>query len=478
MRANKIAKRVSFKGVKAILRAGGLTAVLAAPLAAQADNLTDAMIGAYNTSGLLEQNRALLRVTDENVAAAVASLRPVINWTVQASHQYSRGPNVVGGLNEQETNSLSTAVNLQWVLWDGGQRRLSKQSAQQAVLATRQSLLNIEQQVLFQAVQAYVGVLAQQENVRLRVNNLRLLKEELRAANNRFEVKDVTRTDVALAQSRVAGAQAALTQARGDLEVAKATYRQVVGRAPGPIAGQPPLPKGIQSPANAQALAQRNHPNILSQQYAVKAAELAARSSRAALGPNVTLNGNVGHTETRNARRDSDISGVSLNFTQNLYSGGARASAKRADIARLDAEKGALISTQRAVTQGVSASYVGLETAKASLVSSGERVRAARFAFEGLREEATLGARTTLDVLEAEQELLDAQVERVQARAQQALAAYSLLQAQGLLTAEHLGLAVEIYDPTLYYNLVKDAPAEVSKRSRDLDRVLKALGKN
>jgi outer membrane protein len=111
-------------------------------------------------------------------------------------------------------------------------------------------------------------------------------------------------------------------------------------------------------------------------------------------------------------------------------------------------------------------------------VSSGEQVRAAQVAFDGIREEATLGARTTLDVLQAEQELLNAQTARVQARANQALAAYQLLQAQGLLTAEHLGLAVEIYDPTLYYNLVKDAPANVSQRSKDLDRVMKALGRN
>ena len=121
---------------------------------------------------------------------------------------------------------------------------------------------------------------------------------------------------------------------------------------------------------------------------------------------------------------------------------------------------------------------MSLEAARASLVSSVERVRAAQVAFEGIREEATLGARTTLDVLQAEQELLGAQTARVQARANQALAAYQLLQAQGLLTAEHLGLAVEIYDPTLYYNLVKDAPAHISKRSKDLDRVLKALGRD
>ncbi|SCZ53346.1 outer membrane protein [Epibacterium ulvae] len=478
MRATFLKNRSSFQKLKKLVQIGGVAAALAVPVTARADNLTDAMIGAYNSSGLLEQNRALLRVTDESVATALAALRPVVNWTVQVAHQFNRTPNVFGGISENETNSASTNLNLSWVVWDGGQRQFTRLAAEQAVLATRQSLLNIEQQVLFQAVQAYVGVLTQQENVRLRESNLRLLREELRAANNRFEVKDVTRTDVALAQSRVAGAQAALTQARGDLEVAKATYKEIVGRAPGPIQGQPPLPKGRTNLSAAQSFAMRNHPIILGQQFAVKAAELTTRGSKAALGPTVTLNGNIGFTDTRGTSRTSSTSGAALVLSQNLYAGGGLASAKRADVARLDAEKGALITAQRGVASGVAGSFAGLEAATASLVSSNEQVRAARLAFEGLREEATLGARTTLDVLEAEQDFLDAQVIRIQARANQALAAYSLLQAQGLLTAENLGLAVEIYDPTLYYNLIKDAPAERSKRGQDLERVLKALGKN
>ncbi|MFY0309735.1 TolC family outer membrane protein [Leisingera sp. D0M16] len=458
---------------KAFVFAGGVAATALVPLKAAADNLSDAMIGAYKTSGLLEQNRALLRAADEEVAVAVSRLRPLVQWTVAAANSYNE-------FNVNPTrNTLSTQLELTQLLYDGGATRLDRLAAQEIVLATRQALLSVEQTVLFRAVQAYVGVLQGQENVALRRNNLRLLQEELKAAQDRFEVGEVTRTDVALAESRVAAARANLTDAEGTLLTAKATYQQVVGRAPGVIAGQPALPSRKVSLDGAQAVATRNQPDLLSQQHVVKAREYQVASATAGLGPTVTLRANAGLSEDVQSGFDSATSsGIGIEMTQDLYTGGLNAAVRRRAIANSDAERGVLINTQRSVRQAVSEAFFNVETARASLVSSGERVRASKVAFDGIREEATLGARTTLDVLQAEQEYLDAQTEQVNARANQAIAAYQLLQAQGLLTAEHLGLAVEIYDPTLYYNLVKDAPAHRSKRGKDLDRVLKALGRN
>ena len=470
-------KTVSKGFFKSFVFAGGLVAVALAPKTAQADNISDAMIGAYKTSGLLEQNRALLRATDENVAIAVAQLRPVINWTLSAAQSYNR-TNTGSVVVQNSNDGLSTGISLQWLLFDGGASQLNQQAAQETVLATRQSLLNIEQQVMFSAVQAYVNVLLQQDTVSLRGNNLRLLQEELKAAQDRFEVGEVTRTDVALAQSRVAAAQASLTESRGDLLTAQAVYIEVVGHSPGGLAGQPSLPQRASSLQSAHSIAARNHPSLLAQQHAVKAADLSAKSVAKSLGPSVSFSAAASYTDPWNSSGGTDTSNTSITLSQPIYAGGALAASSRASVARVDAEKGALISVQRSVAQIVSQAYVVLETSRASLVSSNERVRAAQVAFEGIREEATLGARTTLDVLQSEQELLDAQTSRVQARANQVIAAFGLLSSQGLLTAEHLGLAVEIYDPTLYYNLVKDAPAHVSQRSKDLDRVMKALGKN
>lgn len=464
---------------KAFVFAGGVAVTALVPLKAAADNLSDAMIGAYKTSGLLEQNRALLRAADEDVAIAVSRLRPLIEWTISASHVYSRGISQFGNFNEFSDNDLRSQLQLTQLLFDGGETRLRKQAAQELVLATRQQLLSIEQSVLFTAVQAYVGVLQGQENVALRRNNLRLLQEELKAARDRFEVGEVTRTDVALAESRVAAARANLTDAEGTLLTARATYLQIVGHASGGIAGQPKLPSKTVSIDQAQSIAVRNQPDFLGQQHAVKSADYLVQAASQALGPSVSFRATAGLSENLNDSTGTDTDATaSVTLSQELYTGGRNAAARRRAIASADSERGALINTRRSIRQRVSAAYFNVETARATLISSAERVRAAKVAFDGIREEATLGARTTLDVLQAEQEYLDAQTAQVNARADQAIAAYQLLQAQGLLTAEHLGLAVEIYDPTLYYNLVKDAPAQQSKRSKDLDRVLKALGRN
>lgn len=467
-----------FSGTKTIFSAGVLAFALAAA-PAKADNVTDAMIGAYNSSGLLEENRALLRAADENVAIAVSRLRPII----EAALDIDRGTNksVVAGIGRTSNNDNTTAslsLTLRWLLFDNGATRLSKASAQETVLATRQLLVNVEQRVLFEAVRAYVGVLSQQDIVALRRNNLRLLQEEQRAANDRFEVGEVTRTDVALAESRVAQARSNLINAEGDLQSAIAVYEQVVGRRPGSISVYPPLPSRPASVANARANALRTHPSLKAQQHSVKAAELDAAGALRNMGPSLNLQVRGTHVEAHDTSDTGRSASVGLSLSQQIYSGGRLAAVRRAELAQADAAKGELIQVQREVVQAVVSAFASLQAAEASLVASNEQVRAAQVAFDGIREEATLGSRTTLDVLEAEQDLLDAKTARLQARANQSIAAYQLLQAQGMLTADNLRLGVEQYDPELYYNAVKSAPAFVTKRGQDLDRVLKALKKN
>ncbi|WP_299895765.1 TolC family outer membrane protein [uncultured Ruegeria sp.] len=439
-----------------------------------ADNITDAFIGAYNTSGLLEQNRALLRAADEDVAIALAALRPIINWTVQISQDYtrSRTSNVV---TTTEPSRFFTGLGLTQLLYDGGASVLGKQSAQETVLSTRQTLIDIEQQVLIRAANAYLGVLLQEETVAIRQNNVDVSAEELRASNDRFEVGEVTRTDVALSEAQLASSQADLAVARGELSIAQAEYVNAVGKAPGRTAGQPSLPNLPRSEAEAISLAQRNHPAILSAQHQVRAFDLIVQQQRANLGPNVSLNADAGVRESYDNNDYVNDATVSLDFTQPIYAGGRLAANVRRAMANRDASRANLLNVQKNITQGVTDRYAAFQAASASLRASTERVRASQVAFDGIREEATLGARTTLDVLNAQQDLLDAQLAEVASRTERSRAAYQLLQAQGLLTAERLGLAVQIYDPTLYYNLVKKAPARVSKQSKDLDRVLKAL---
>ncbi|UUV07097.1 TolC family outer membrane protein [Ruegeria sp. YS9] len=462
------------KLVKAFAVTAGLAISVMPGRPAWADNITDAFIGAYNTSGLLEQNRALLRAADEDVAIALAALRPIINWTVQVSQDYtrSRTNNVV---TTTEPSRFFTGLGLTQLLYDGGASVLGKQSAQETVLSTRQTLIDIEQQVLIRAVNAYLGVLLQEETVAIRQNNVDVSAEELRASNDRFEVGEVTRTDVALSEAQLASSQADLAVARGELSIAQAEYVNAVGKAPGRTAGQPSLPNLPRSEAEAISLAQRNHPAILAAQHQVRAFDLIVQQQRANLGPNVSLNADAGVRESYDNNDYVNDATVSLDFTQPIYAGGRLAANVRRAMANRDASRANLLNVQKNIIQGVTDRYAAFQAASASLRASTERVRASRVAFDGIREEATLGARTTLDVLNAQQDLLDAQLAEVASRTERSRAAFQLLQAQGLLTAERLGLAVQIYDPTLYYNLVKKAPARVSKQSKDLDRVLKAL---
>jgi len=450
---------------------------IALPGAARAENMADALVGAYNTSGLLEQNRALLRAADEDVAIALSALRPVIDWTTRISRDLNQtGVHDIARVSAH-SSTIFTGLELNLLLYDGGASRLGVQAAKETVLATRQTLVDIEQQILLRAVAAYMNVLLTQENVSLQENSVRLGGEELRAAQDRFDVGEVTRTDVALAESRLAESRSNLADARGFLVNAKAEYTHAVGHPPGVLAGQPTLPQRAASIESAQALARRNHPQVLAAQHSVAAAELAVLQSAKSLGPSAALVGDVGVVENLTGDGFRHEASIGLVMRQNIYSGGRLAAGYRRVMAARDAQRSNLLTVERDVAQAVNNAFVRLEVARASLVATNERVRAAQVAFDGIREEATLGARTTLDVLTAEQDLLNAQTSRISDLAERSIASYELLARQGLLTAERLNLGVQIYDPTIYYNLVKGAPANLSQQSKDLNRVLDALGK-
>lgn len=469
--------RAAISSVKKWAVTAAVPVALLGPVPAMAENLADALIGAYKTSGLLIQNRALLRAADEDVAIAVAALRPIVDWTGQYTTT-TRRARTNGVLVDTGGTDVFWGLTVQQLLWDGGGTRYAIKAAQETVLATRQSLLNVEQTILFRAVTAYTEVLRTAELVRLSENNVRVLGEELRAAQDRFEVGEVTRTDVALAQSRQASARTNLAVARGNFVNAKEEYLAAVGNRPGNLSRTPRLPKAPASLESAQAVALRNHPTVLGAQHQVAAGELNVKRAETALGPTASIVGNAGLRNTYNSTDFSDSASLSLQFNQRLYQGGAVASAVRQAMANRDSLRANLLTANENVAQNVATAFIALRVAEAALTASEANIRAAQIAFDGIREEATLGARTTLDVLDAEQELLDARANQVAAQAQRYVASYQLLAAQGLLTAEQLGLNVPIYDPAAYYNRVKNAPARYSKQGEDLDRVLRAIGKN
>ncbi|MGZ2258534.1 TolC family outer membrane protein [Roseobacter sp. A03A-229] len=475
----KTTKRLAF-WCRGLAMSAGFVAVLAAPMA-KAETLADALVAAYKTSGLLDQNRALLRAADEDVATAVSALRPILNYSASLSRDFGdrRSFTTTGGQTvsnlESTTGTIGLAASL--LLYDGGATSLGVDAAKETVLGTRQQLISLEQSVLLRAVSAYLNVIAAREFVSLRQNNLRLLTQELRAAQDRFEVGEVTRTDVAQAEASLAEARSGLATAQGDLLQAEEEYRNVVGNAPGNLSAPPSLPRLETNVETARARAVQSHPDLLAAQHFVAVSELNIMRAKAALKPTVSAVGSLGLTENfgnSNYTRSGDI-GIELSGP--IYRGGGLSAGIRSAIANRDAQRGNLIEVRKQVSQDVGSAYAALAAQRASLQASEERIRAARIAFEGVREEATLGARTTLDVLDAEQELLDAETSRISDQANLYVAAYAVLQATGRLTARDLSLGVQQYDPNAYYNLVKDAPVPSSAQGQRLDRVLRALQK-
>lgn len=433
---------------------------------ASAETLADALAAAYKNSKLLDQNEALLRAADEDVAQAVARLRPVVNFVAEANAT-DFDPDTA--TNDEFTTTLTLAM--QWTLLDFGRNRLGIEIAKESVLATREALKDLEAQVLLSAVSAFVDVRLQAEIVSLRQSNVRLITQELQAAQDRFDVGEVTRTDVAIAEARLAAARSGLAAAEGDFKVARERYKAVVGDYPGNLAGLPPLPKTARSVDEARMIALRGHPDILQAQRQVTVARLGVEATKAAMRPTVTVEGGISESLDTSVRRDS----LSLSFNQTLYSGGALHSAHRAALAQKEAAEAALLQTTITVGENVGNAWTALEVASASIQAGTLQVQAAQTAFDGVREEATLGARTTLDVLNAEQELLDARATKLQAEAQRYIGVYSLLSSMGLLSVDHLNLGVPTYDPALYYNAVKNAPI-TSPQGKKLQRILDKIG--
>lgn len=449
--------------------------------AASAESLADALISAYKNSNLLEQNQALLRAADENVAAAVAQLRPVLQFVANATTDRTLYANGNKFDNNWSDLSATYALVASATLYDYGRNAIGVESAKETVLATREALLQIEQNVLLAAVRAYIQMRVAQEVVSIRENNVRLLQEELKATQDRFDVGEVTRTDVALAESQLAQAQAGLSSAQGDLLVAREAYKAAIGHYPGQLDRTPTLPKTASSQDAAEDVALRTHPSVRQAQREVTVARLSVEGARAGLGPEVTgtlrLGGSeftIAGTNDSDPALDSGSLSFDLQFSQTLYAGGGLSAQYRASLARFDAANSNLRQVAVNVTKEVGDAWSQLSVSSSAIDATIKQVEAAQIAFDGMREEANLGARTTIDVLNAEQDLLDARFARLQAEAERYVAAYNLLAAMGLLTVDHLKLNVPVYDPAAYYNAVRRAPT-TSPQGKKLDRILKTI---
>ena len=438
---------------------------MVSPLSAQ--SLSDALVNSYNNSGLLEQNRALLRAADENTVIASSALLPIVSWAANFSGNWTETEMVGGGTAVSSSDLVwrgTVGLNSSLTIFDGGTNKFAADVTKQNVLATRQGLISLEQRVISSAVSAFMGVLEGIETVRLREKNYSVIEEELRAARDRYEVGEITRTDVALAEARLASSSSALSAAKGLLVQAEAIFKNSVGVLPVNLVApkeMPVLPKTINE---ALSIATSSHPELRQLQYQIKASELTVKRIKASSKAKMILNGDIGISDS-DIQSDTLQASIGLRLSGTIYQGGSIKAKQRQALANLQAVRSTVHVQINAIEQKISSSFAMLEVAKTTRAALEKQIEAAEVAFNGVKEEASLGARTTLDVLNAEQELLDAKSQFINAIYDEYMAAYDVLSASGLLTVDNLNLPVAKYDPEEYY---KSLINNQDKRFQDL----------
>ncbi len=427
----------------------------AGPTAAQSDGLQRAFEKAYLTNPRLKSERARLRATDENVNQALALSRPSVDFLASA------GAGIFSierpALDDTETRTpVSVNVQVTQPIYRGGTNPASVDRAENEVLAGRASLLRIEQRVLLDAGTAYMDVVRDQAVVELRENNVVVLRRQLQATRDRFEVGEVTRTDVSQAEARVAQATADLRQATGDLAASRATYEQVVGEPPGFLV--PPGPFQGLPTTRQEAIEQGslNNPSVIEATFAHLAAGKNVRAVLGELLPRADLVGRAGHNRDE-AGDDSNISDaeVLVQVTVPLYESGAVRSRVRQAKQVASQRLVEIEQARRDAVEGATIGWEQLVATRARMEALEAEVRAQEIALDGVKQEALVGTRTVLDELDAEQELLNARVDLVEAQRNEVVASLVLAASVGLLSAEPLELDVPRYDVREHYQKVR-----------------------
>jgi outer membrane protein len=441
------------------LRLTGIAAAasIAAASPVWAETLESALARAYAGNPQLNAGRAGVRATDENVAIAQSGYRP--NVAVQASIGTSYTEGNLSGVNLRQTLVPGQAgLTVTQNLFNGFQTDNTTRRAESTVYSQRESLRFTELTTLFNAAQAYMDVLRDTANLELNRNNVEVLEEQLRQTRDRFNVGEVTRTDVAQAEARLAGARSQVSASESQLRSSIGIYRQVIGVEPRQLAPGRPLDRFVPASLNAAVdIGLKEHPSILSQMHAVDAAEAQVKVLEGALYPSVSLQGSVAQAYDQQIPNSSGVNASIVGrLTIPIYQGGQeyaqiRQAKEQVGQARIQVEQ-----VRDQIRAGVVSASGQLEAAKAQVIASQAQVQANEVALNGVREEARVGQRTTLDVLNAQQELLNARVNLIVAQRNRVVFSYGVVQAIGRLTARYTALPVATYSAKTHYDQVKD----------------------
>lgn len=442
------------------LLAGVALSVLGAS-AASAETLAGALTKAYSSNPDLNQQRAAVRVSDENVPRQMSGYRPRVNASADAGYQFTNSEfnNTFGQRNRSITYPRGLGLTIDQNIWNGNRTANGVRQAESAVLAAREILRNTEQTVLLNAVTAYMNVLRDTAILNLRRNNVEVLEEQVRQTKDRFSVGEVTRTDVAQAEAQLAGARSDAFTAQSNLQTSVANFRQIIGEQPKGLAPGRPAEKAL--PRNLRegiAISLSEHPQVQAAEHNVDALQLAVKVVEGELYPTLGVQGALSQRwDLSSSTPKSEALSASIvgRLTVPIYEGGetyarVRQAKEQLGQARLQADL-----TRDQVRAAVVSTWGQWENSRLVIQSAQAQVSAAELALSGVREEAKVGQRTTLDVLNAQQVLLNARVALVTAQRDRVVTSYAALSAMGRLSVANLGLGAPRYDPKVHFDQVK-----------------------
>jgi len=429
--------------------------LFAFPVSAKETNLKSTLEATYNNNFLIAQQREKILKYNESVTQQLSVKKPDLSANLSQNLDENNG---------KYNNSAN--ITIKQLLYDGGQSSNLVDAAKYTVLAERELLIKAEQDNLLKAITVYMDLRQAQANLELAENNIKVIEEQLRAANNRFEVGEVTRTDVSQTKARLALAVSNVETRKAILTGKSASYLLVVGENHGNLSTPPKHPEIPNTFSKAEKIAIENHPRILAARLQLKVSEYRIDASRGIFNPTI-----IGSITSKTGTSISSSTGATIQATIPLFNSGNLRSKKRAAINDKKISKHALdiaLLTTRSNLQIYHSSWLA---AVAAIKASKAQIEASQIAFEGMREESKLGSRTTLDVLDAEQELLSARSNLVTALRDEQVQAYNVLSEMGQLTTSNLGLEVQTFNSFSNNNKIEQTSPLGKARIRILEKL-------
>jgi outer membrane protein len=442
-----------------------LLMTLAGPSPALADTIEAALVRAYQNNPQLNAQRAQVRSTDENVPQALSGYRPKVSITASAGYQYSDlRPDQSASTTLHGSNfPRSAGLTVSQTLFNGNQTANRTRAAESQVSGAREALRVLDQTLLLQAATVYMDYLRDSATLEVQRSNVRVLEQTLKQTRDRFNVGEVTRTDVAQSEAQLAAGKTQALQAESNLTTTRANFRRLIGNDPVNLAPGSPVDRFLPATlAAAVELGLIENPNVTASMYGIDVNYLQVKVAEGALLPAITAQAGVQEAfeQSRLQYRSYTASAI-LQASVPLYQGGAEYSLIRQSKENLAQQRLNLETTRDQTRATVVQAWGQLEAGKAQVQSAQAQVTASEIALNGVREEAKAGQRTTLDVLNAQQALVNARVALVTAQHDRVVASYSVLSAVGRLSVQVLNLPTTTYDPSVHYHQVRDSWAGV-----------------